>query len=192
MAKRKRSTPSCRARAKLNAACRTISGWCRHGFACPQSSCTAPHSKGFTSKVTTKLNVRVEVRVGFDMQAGVGRHLAGAEAEDELLHGLQALQAELQADVEEQEHDAQLGQVPHALHVSDDACRQITVLFCSAHGKFSSARGWGAAGMTSQAVEHGAAPECACCAMRAAACALRQAQSQRFRRARGGMASNFV
>ena len=50
------------------------------------------------------------------------QYLASAQAEDELLHGLQALQAELQTDVEEEEDDTQLRQVPHALHVPDDAC----------------------------------------------------------------------
>ena len=58
------------------------------------------------------------IRVAGYAKAG---HLAGAQAEDELLHRLQALQAELQADVEEQEHNSQLRQVPHAFHVPDDA-----------------------------------------------------------------------
>ena len=50
------------------------------------------------------------------------RHLSGAEAEDELLHGAQTFQGQLQADVEEQEHDTQLRQVAHTFHVPHNAC----------------------------------------------------------------------
>ena len=49
-------------------------------------------------------------------------YLQATEAKDKLLHRAQPLQRQLQPDVEQQEHDAQLGQVPHALHVPHNAC----------------------------------------------------------------------
>lgn len=55
-------------------------------------------------------------------QRGAGSdHLSAAKAKHILLHLPEALQAELQADVEEQEHHSQLCKVPHSLHVFDDA-----------------------------------------------------------------------
>lgn len=49
--------------------------------------------------------------------------LGGAHAKHKFAHRGQAVKGQLQADVEEQEDDAQLGQVPDALHVLDDAQR---------------------------------------------------------------------
>lgn len=43
--------------------------------------------------------------------------------EDELLHRPQPLERELEPDVEQQEDDAELRQVPHAFDVADDAER---------------------------------------------------------------------
>ena len=49
--------------------------------------------------------------------------LSAAEAKDILLHLSQALQAELQADVEEQEYHSQLCQMPHRIHILDHSQR---------------------------------------------------------------------
>ena len=60
---------------------------------------------------------------GHSTQRAVPHHLSAAEAEHILLHLPEALQAELQADVEQQEHHSQLCQVPHSLDILDDAQR---------------------------------------------------------------------
>ena len=49
------------------------------------------------------------------------RYLCSAHAEDVALHGLQALQTQLQANVEEQEHDSKLSKVPDLLNILDNA-----------------------------------------------------------------------
>lgn len=48
-------------------------------------------------------------------------HLSAAKAEYVFLHLPEALQAELKADVEQQEHHSQLCQMPHSFHVLDDS-----------------------------------------------------------------------
>ncbi len=53
-------------------------------------------------------------------------YLQPAEAKHEALHGAEALEGQLQPDVEEQEHHPQLRQVPHPLHVPHDACAAPT------------------------------------------------------------------
>ena len=50
-------------------------------------------------------------------------HLCATEAKHILLHLSQALQAELQANVEEQEDDSQLCQVAHSVHILDHSQR---------------------------------------------------------------------
>ncbi len=47
-------------------------------------------------------------------------HLSAAKAKHILLHLPKTLQAELEANVEQQEHHSQLCQMPHSLHVLDD------------------------------------------------------------------------
>ena len=55
------------------------------------------------------------------IRSTVEAHLRRPEAKDILLHGLQALQRELQPNVEQQEHHPQLSDVAHSLDILDDA-----------------------------------------------------------------------
>jgi hypothetical protein len=50
-------------------------------------------------------------------------HLQGSHAEHKLAHGAQAVEGQLQPDVEQQEDDPQLRQVADRLHILDDAQR---------------------------------------------------------------------
>jgi len=53
-------------------------------------------------------------------KAAAATCLQAAQAEHQLGHAGQARQGQLQADVEQQEHHTQLGQVGHGVHVADD------------------------------------------------------------------------
>jgi hypothetical protein len=89
----------------------------RAGEACPlpSAACSARSKQPSGAAGST--------RTWRPRRARARSHLCRAHAKHVFGHGLQALQGQLQADVEQQEHDTQLRQVLHCVHVADDVER---------------------------------------------------------------------